>query len=227
MSKDTAIQKLFDAGAHVGFSRARRHPSMRSFIFDKKNRADIIDLEKTADCLEQAAHFLKTVAEGGKKVLFVSGKNETKRIVRAAAEKAGMPFVTGRWIGGTLTNFSEITKRVKRLEKLRDDKEKGNLDKYTKKERLLIDREIQELEDVFGGLVSMTERPAALFVVDPRHEAIAVAEAKKMHIPVVALAGSDCDVRAIQHAIPANDTTQKSVSHVVDEIVSGISAAQK
>lgn len=227
MTATTTIQKLFEAGAHFGYTRMRRNPTVVPFIFGQKNRNDIFDLELTQAKLDEAVAFAVELAAKGKDILFVAGKNEARIIVRRAAEKADQPFVCGRWIGGTLTNFKEISKRVRRLDTLRTDKEKGNLDKYTKKERLLIDREIEELDIMFGGIANMRELPAALFVIDPRHEAIAVAEAKSMNIPVIALANTDCNISSITFPIPANDATAKSITFFVDAIVSAISAGKK
>ena len=226
MVDTNTIKKLFEAGAHFGYTRTRRNPTTAPFIFGQKNRNDIFDLELTHKKLEEAKKALAEVVGKGKSVLFVAGKNEARIIMRRAAEKADQPHVTGRWIGGTLTNFKEISKRVKRLETLQGDKEKGNLDKYTKKERLLIDREIEELDDTFGGIVSMKELPGAMFVVDPRHEDIAVREAFALNIPVIALANSDCDLSMIAHPIPANDATAKSITYFVNEVVAALDAGK-
>lgn len=221
------VKQLFDAGAHFAFSRTRRDPSAAPFIFGQKNKNDIFDLEKTADKLDEATKHVADIVSNGKSILFVAGKNEARAIMQRAAEKAEQPFVCGRWIGGTLTNFKEIGKRVKRLETLRSDKEKGNLEKFTKKERLLIDREIADLEDTFGGIVGMKELPAALFVIDPRHEHIAVSEAAVLGIPVIALANSDCDITSIAFPIPANDATAKSIHYFTDAIVKAVEDGKK
>lgn len=157
MSAD--IQTLFDAGAHFALPRARRHPSAARFIFGTKDRTDIFDLQETSARLEAAREFVRSL--GGKQILFVGGKHEVAELVKAAAQASGSPYVAGRWIGGTLTNFKNIRKRIDRLQKLTDERERGELEKYTKRERLLIDREIEELLARFGGLVSMTELPAA------------------------------------------------------------------
>jgi len=222
MTVNTIINKLFEAGAHFGYTRARRNPTIAPFIFGQKNRNDIFDLELTAEKLEEAKAKATELASKGKSILFVGGKNEAHIIMRRAAEKADEPFVCSRWIGGTLTNFKEISKRVKRLETLLADKEKGNLEKYTKKERLLMDREIEDLEATFGGIVSMKELPGAMFVVDPRYEDIAVREAYATGVPVIALANSDCDLRMVAYPIPANDATAKSITLFVNEIVTAI-----
>lgn len=218
MAETLDIGNLFDAGAHFGYGRTRRHPSAFPFIFGTKDQTDIFDLAETVKRLEAACAFVSSLAQKGAQVLFVSGKNESQRIMQAAAERAGMPYSTSRWIGGTLTNFKNIRKRIDRLEKLMAERESGVLEKYTKKERLLLDREIEELLTRFGGLVTMHELPAALFVVDTRHENTAVREANQMKVPVVGLASSDCDFSFVQYPIPGNDTSVRSVKLVVEQI---------
>lgn len=212
------IQTLFDAGAHFGYARARRHPTAVPYIFATKDRTDIFDLEETQKRLDAARAFASSVSGSGKQILFVGGKHEVTEIVRAAAEKAGMPYVAGRWIGGTLTNFKIIRKRIDRLQKLMQERESGELEKYTKRERLLIDREIQELLVRFGGLVTMADLPGALFIIDTRHEDTAVREGNQLNIPIIGLASSDCDFSLTQYPIPANDTSVRSVRLVANAI---------
>lgn len=221
----TDIQTLFEAGAHFALPRARRHPSAAQFIFATRDRTDIFDLEVTEKRLEAARAFARSL--GGKHMLFVGGKHEVSELVKAAAERSGSPYVAGRWIGGTLTNFKNIRKRIDRLQKLMDERERGELEKYTKKERLLIDREIEELLGRFGGLVSMTELPGALFVVDTRHEDTAVREAKQLGIPVIGLSSSDCDFAMVKYPVPANDTSVRSVKLVCDIIAEEVLAGKK
>ncbi len=215
------IQTLFEAGTHFGYARGRRHPTATPYLFGTKDRTDIFDLEETTKRLDTAIAFASALAQGGKQLLFLSGKDESLSVVRGSAERIGMPFVAGRWIGGTLTNFKNIRKRIDRLEKLMAERETGELEKYTKKERLLIDREIDELTARFGGLVKMTDLPAAMFIVDPRHEETAVREANQLHIPVISLASSDCNFSLIQYPIPGNDTSVRSVRFVVEAIAEG------
>lgn len=227
MTTAADIQTLFDAGAHVGFSRTRRHPTAEPFLFTTKDRTDIFDLEETAKRLGQATDFVTALAQAGKQVVFVGGKHEVQALVKSAAEAAGVPYVAGRWIGGTLTNFKNIRTRIDRLEKLMKDRESGELEKYTKKERLMIDREIDELLARFGGIVNVRELPAALFVVDTRHEKTAVKEANQMRIPVIGLSSSDGDFSAIQYPIPANDTSVKAVRLIVTEIAEAYLSGKK
>ncbi len=223
----TDIDTLYSAGAHFGYPRARRHPSAAPFIYTTRDRTDIFDLEETERRLAKAIQFVASLAQAGGQLLFVSGKHESIDIVRRAAERIGTPFVAGRWIGGTLTNFKNIRKRIDRLEKLMAERESGALDKYTKRERLLIDREIEELTARFGGLTNLAKEPAALFVVDTRHEETAVREANQLGIPVVGLSSTDCNYALVQHLIPANDTSIKSVALIVDAIASAYTEGKK
>ncbi len=218
-SKGSKIDELFKAGAHFGFLKSRRHPSSKPFLFGVKNNVDIFDLEKTELELNKVLAFIEEQGREGNLMLFVGGKSEARASVENAGSTLNMPFVAGRWIGGTLTNFSEIKKRVAKLEQLQTEKEKGELAKYTKKERLLIDRDIAKLTIFFSGLSLMKALPKLVIVVDPKKESIAVLEAKKMKIPVVAIAGADCNLYDVDYAIPANDASQKSISYILGEIV--------
>ena len=219
-NSDKIIEEMFKAGAHFGYSRSRRHPTASPYIFGVKNRVEIFDLVKTADLLKNALDFVSGLAKEDRQILFVGGKNEARDLIKNAAISIDMPYVAGRWIGGTFTNFPEIKKRISKLEELTKQREKGELSKYTKKERLIIDRNIANLERFFSGLLLMKEMPKAIFVIDPKNEAIAVTEAKKMGIPVIALAGSDCDIKDVDYPIAANDSSISSISFFVGEIVS-------
>lgn len=219
---ETLVNDMFSAGAHVGYSKTRRHPSARPFIFDSRQKKDIIDLEQTAGQLDTVLEFLKELQGTDKQVLFVGTKPEARRIVREAAELIDMPYVTERWLGGTLTNNSEIKKRVERLIKLQDQSEKGELVAANKKERLMLGREIERLETKFGGIRTMKKTPVALFVVDPKKEEIAVTEARQMNIPVIALANTDCDISLLNHPIVANDTNVSSIAFFVKKIADAL-----
>jgi small subunit ribosomal protein S2 len=222
------IKTLYDAGAHFGYPRTRRHPTAESFLYTTKDRTDIFDLEETQKRLDAAKAFVASLSAQGKPILFVGGKNEAMAIVKSAAEKIGQPFVAGRWIGGTLTNFKNIRKRIERLERLTADRDSGELEKkYTKKEQLLLSREIEGLEFRFGGITKMSDLPGALFVVDSRHEKTAVEEANQLRIPVIALSSSDCDFSKVQFPIPGNDTSVKSISLVVNEIADAYQEGRK
>ncbi len=218
-TKSDAVQGMFAVGAHFGVAKSRRHPSNRENIFGQKESIDIFDLEKTETYLENAKAFAKKLGQEQKVLLFVGGKPESKHVVERIAKQIQAPYAVGRWIGGTLTNYSEIKKRVARLVTLLADREAGALSKYTKLERLLIDREIKKLEEMYGGITSLGETlPHAVFVVDPRREAIVVREAKTKKIPIIALATSDCDISAIEFPIPANDSALKSITFFTEAI---------
>ena len=216
----TLIESLFKAGAHFGYSRSRRHPSTLKYLFGAKGGVEIFDLEKTAELVEKAKTFVRGIAADRGVVLFVGGKAEAREAVIRTAESLNLPFSAGRFIGGSLTNWSEIKKRVERLVDLSDKREKGELAKYTKLERLLIDREIDDLTTMFGGLRGMTKLPSAMVVIDPRREKIAVTEARKMKIPVIALLNSDCDATEVNYPVAANDATLASVQLFLSEIKS-------
>lgn len=216
---DPVIHALFAVGAHFGYRRSRRHPSAVPFIFGVKGTVEIFDLEKTRGALAAAETFVAGLAKAGKTLLFVGGKKEAGEAVFAGASALGMPYVASRWIGGTLTNFGQIRGRVDKMLDLISKREKGELAKYTKKEQLLISREIEGLEELFKGLIPLKALPAALFVVDPRAEETAIREAHKQKIPVVALANSDCDMNAITQPIPGNDASRASIAFFVERIV--------
>lgn len=212
------IQDMFSAGAHFAFSKARRHPTFKPFIFGAKNGTEIIDLEKVEKNLNDAINFVSDLAKEKKTILFVGSKSEAKDIARASALSINMPYVSSRWIGGTLTNFDQIKKRVARLDDLVTKKENGELTKYTKKERLLLDREVDNLTRFFEGLRTLSKLPDALFIIDSKKEHIALAEAVKMGIKVISLSSSDCDLSKINFPIPANDSSRASIEYFVKKI---------
>ena len=212
-------KEMLAAGAHFGYSKTKRHPSAKSYVFTTKNNTDIIDITKTEEMLARATAFVKSLGAEKKTILFVSGKPEAKNIMEAAAVKLGMPYVENRWIGGTLTNFTQIKKRIDVLIDLKNKKEKGLLDKYTKKEQSDFARQIEKMQKSFGGLVGMTKRPDALFIIDTRKEKIALTEANMTKLPVVSLSNTDNDLAGINYPIVANDASRTSVKFFVDKIV--------
>jgi small subunit ribosomal protein S2 len=219
-TNSTLIQRLFNAGSHFGFKKRRRHPTVVPYLFTTKEGVDIFDLEKTAASLESVKELLKQAGLAGKTVLFVSTKDESSKIVKRIAESAGAPYVTNRWIGGMLTNQSEIKKRINRLEALNNETVSGELErKYTKKERVMIGREITKLNFNFGGIVAMNKAPDYILVVDPRHDHIAVTEASVRNIPIIGIMSSDCDASKIAFPIVVNDSLQTSVTLVLEELV--------
>jgi len=212
------LDELFKAGAHFGFGKSRRHPSATPYIFGSKNKVDIFDLEKTQESLEKACDFVSKLAANKAIILFVGGKNEAQEIIKEEAEKIGMPYLASRWIGGTLTNFFEIRKRIDIMLDLLSQKEKGELVKYTKKERLLIDKKIEKLQKMFDGIKNMTTLPKALFIIDPRFEETALREAQNLSIPVIALCSSDNNIANIDYPILANDSNMASIKFFVEKI---------
>ncbi len=226
-NNEGVIKELAKVGAHFGCSRARRHPSVFSRVFGFKNRSTIIDLTKTIEDLERAKDFLKTLSAEGKQVLFVGTKNEAREVIRRAAAQISMPFVDERWIGGTFTNFPQIRQRIDRMQDLKSKDQKGELSVYTKKERLLIGREIANLERYFLSLSDMAKLPAAVIVVDSEAEKIVINESIHSHIPVIALAGPDCDVRPIAYPIVANDSSRESIAYIINQLVEAYKKGKK
>ena len=221
--KDTEnimIKTLFSVGAHFGFVKSRRHPSVEPFIFGSKNNFEIFNLEKTSKALEKALAFVEEKGKEGAKALWIGGKSEAREAIQKAGTELEMPYVAGRWIGGTLSNFSEIKKRIAKLEELLEQREKGELSKYTKKEKLLVDRKINKLTIYFGGLSHMKSLPKFVVIIDSKKEYTAVAEARKMRIPIIALAGSDSNLYELDYAIPGNDSSRQTISFILKEIVS-------
>ncbi len=221
MSKDTLegkIDSMFKAGVHFGYSKTRRHPSTSQYIFGTKNKNDIIDLEKSAALLATAETFMSELGKGMKTVLFVGVKPESKRAVIDTAMALDMPYVSERWIGGIITNFGEIKKRIATLEELREKREKGELDMYTKKERLLIDLKIEKLTKYFGGLTGLKKAPDALFIIDTKREHIAMTEARKSGIPVISISNTDSNIKGIDFPVVANDASVSSITYLMNEV---------
>lgn len=221
------IDALFNAGAHIGFGRSRRHASVRSQIFGAKAGVDIIDITTTAKQLEAAkAEIAKAVATG-RPVLFVGAKTEVADLITEAAQEAGMPFVASRWIGGTLTNWTEIKKRTSRMKDLEAMFAKGDLvEKYNKKERLMLARELKRLNADFGGIKSLEGAPSAMIIVDSKNEAIAATEASKVRVPVIALCGTDNDITKVSTPVVMNDASRASVKFFLDTMVEAVKAAK-
>lgn len=218
MSTQNIIEEMFRSGVHYGYSKSRRHPSVSSYVFTTKNGVDIINIEKTEELLLKALEAVSKFAASGKTILFVGTKPEARQQIIETALALNMPYVGERWVGGALTNFPEIKKRIVKLLDLRSQKEKGELDKYTKKERLLIDKEMEDMTRNFQGLSGITRTPDALFVVDPKKEHIAVTEAKKMKLPIIALLNTDCNLKQVDFPIVANDASVSSITFFLSKI---------
>ena len=220
------LTALLEAGAHFGHQTRRWNPKMGKYIFGAKNNIHIIDLVQTETMLGEAQKFLSSVVAGGGTVLFVGTKRQARPIITEVATKTGMPYVTERWLGGMLTNFATISDRVKYLKKLESQKESGELATRTKKENLLIDDEIAHLNHVLGGIREMRRLPEALFVVDVPREGIAIAEARKLNIPVVAIVDSNADPDLVDYIIPANDDAIRSIKFIVGSIGDAVASAR-
>ncbi len=226
-NNSTLIERLFSVGAHFGFKKSRRHPTVAPYLYGTKEGNDIFDLEQTATLVATAAEKLKEAGLLGKTVLFVGTKTEVVTLVKTAAEKVAMPYVTNRWIGGMLTNFSEIKKRINRLGELESGTASGELErKYTKKERMVLGREATKLEHNFKGISALTKTPDLMVVVDPRHDHIAIKEARVMKVPVVGIMSSDCDVSLVDFPILVNDSLKGSVSAVLEELTKALAEGQ-
>jgi small subunit ribosomal protein S2 len=206
-----SLRQLLEAGVHFGHQTRRWNPKMRQYIYGEKNGIHIIDLQLTARAAVDASQFISNVASQGKPVLFVGTKRAAQDIVREESQRAGMFFVNHRWLGGTLTNYQTVRKSVERLLMLERASAEGRLDLLTKKEALGLTREMTKMERALGGIKEMTSLPGALFVIDPRKEHIAVREAKKLSIPVIALCDTNCDPSQVDFVIPGNDDAIRSI----------------
>ena len=221
------VAELLAAGTHFGHLTRRWNPKMRPYIFMERNGIHIIDLMKTQSLLEDACNALANIIAEGKKILFVGTKKQAKDVIREAAEKTGQFYVSERWLGGSLTNFTTIRKSVKRLTNIEKMETDGTLEKLTKKEGLFLAREKEKLHNVLSGVVEMTRLPGALFVVDVKKESIAVKEAKRLAIPVFAIVDSNCDPDDIDFVIPGNDDAIKSVQVIVQRIAEAVSEGKE
>lgn len=214
MSKLPTLIEMLQSGMHFGHTSSRWHPKMKPFIYGEKSGIHIIDLEKTQFQLERALTLMKEIVSRGGVILFVGTKIQAKDIVRKYAESCDMPFVTERWLGGTLTNFHQLKETLKRLKMLKDQREKGELKKYTKKEQIILGREIEEKEKKVGGIQHLTRIPDAIFVIDIRTEKTAVQEANATHTKVIALCDTNVNPSGVDAIIPGNDDATKSIELV-------------
>ena len=205
------MKQLLEAGVHFGHQTRRWNPKMAPYIFTERNGIYIIDLQKTVRMLDDAYNFVKSVAANGDEILFVGTKKQAGDSIREEAERAGIPFVNARWLGGMMTNFKTIRRRIDRLTQLRQMETDGTFDRLPKKEVVKLNLEIEKLEKFMGGIKNMKKLPKAMFIVDPRKERIAVAEAKKLNIPIVAIVDTNCDPDEIDYIIPGNDDAIRAV----------------
>ena len=225
MAQAASVEELLKAGAHFGHLTRRWNPKMKDFIFMQRNGIHIIDLKKTHALLQETLDAIGKVARSGKKILFVGTKKQAQDIIRNEALRCGMPYVTHRWLGGMLTNFSTVRKSIARMEEINKMRVDGTYDNITKKERLMLDREYEKLEKVMGGISGLGRTPGAIFVVDIVKESIAISEAMKLNIPIFAIVDTNCDPDIPDYIIPANDDAAKAIhlitANVADAIIEG------
>ena len=226
-----SMKQLLEAGVHLGHQTRRWNPKMAQYIFTERNGIYIIDLQKTVKKLEEAYLFVRDAAADGSDVLFVGTKKQAQDSVKEEAIRCGMPYVNARWLGGMLTNFNTIKRRIKRLEQLKKMEADGTFDLLPKKEVIKLKLEIEKLEKFMGGIVNMKKQPAAMFIVDPRKERIAVQEAHKLGIPIVAIVDTNCDPDEIDYVIPGNDDAIRAVRLIAgamaDAVIEGRQGEQE
>lgn len=217
-----AMKQLLEAGVHFGHQTRRWDPKMAEYIFQARNGIHIIDLQKTSKKLDEAYAFVKEQAEEGKTVLFVGTKKQAQECMKEAALKCGMFYVDQRWLGGMLTNFGTIQKRIQRLKDLEAMEQDGTFDVLPKKEVILLKKEMEKLERNLGGIKEMNELPGVIFLVDPKKERIAILEAKKLGIPVVGLVDTNCNPEEVDYAIPGNDDAIRAVKLIADVMANAV-----
>ncbi len=222
MALPDIIRELLENGVHFGHLSKHWNPKMKKFIFGKKKNVYIIDLEKTAQKIQEAKEFVKQKAKEEGRILFVATKRQLRSTIRELATSCGMPYVSERWIGGLLTNFSTIRSRVNRYLELLEQREKGGFDAIVKKEVVKLNREIERMEKRYSGVTLLDEFPSCVFVVDPKKEIACIREANKLSIPVVALIDTDADPETINYPIPGNDDSIKSVKYVTSCVVEAV-----
>ena len=217
-----SMKQLLEAGVHFGHQTRRWNPKMAEYIFTERNGIYIIDLQKTVRKLEEAYNFIRDLTEQGKSVLFVGTKKQAQESVKEEAIRCGAYYVNARWLGGMLTNFTTIRRRVNRLKQLREMQENGTFDLLPKKEVIKLNLEIEKLEKFLGVIKDMKDLPGALFIVDPRKEKIAVAEAKKLGIPIIAIVDTNCDPDEVDYVIPGNDDAIRAVKLLAGVMANGV-----
>ena len=217
-----AMKQLLEAGVHFGHQTRRWNPKMAEYIFTERNGIYIIDLQKTVKKIEEAYDFIRSVAADGGEILFVGTKKQAQETIKEEAVRVGMHYVDARWLGGMLTNFKTIKKRIERLAQLHKMEEDGTFDLLPKKEVIGLRGEMDKLEKYLGGIKDMKKAPAAIFIVDPRKERIAIAEAKKLNIPIVAIVDTNCDPEDVDYVIPGNDDAIRAVKLVVSTIANAV-----
>ncbi|HEU5140848.1 MAG TPA: 30S ribosomal protein S2 [Bacillales bacterium] len=222
-----SMKQLLEAGVHFGHQTRRWNPKMKSYIFTERNGIYIIDLQKTVKKVEEAFNFVKDLSADGGKILFVGTKKQAQHSVKDEAERAGMFYVNHRWLGGTLTNFETIRKRIKRLIDIEKMEEDGTFEVLPKKEVVLLSKERDRLQKFLGGIKEMNTLPDAVFIIDPRKERIAVAEARKLDIPIIAIVDTNCDPDEIDYVIPGNDDAIRAVKLLTSKMADAVLEANQ
>ena len=217
-----AMKQLLEAGVHFGHQTRRWDPRMRPYIYTDRNGIYIIDLQKTAKKIDEAYAVLKSIVDEGKTVIFVGTKKQAQECVKEEAERCGMYYVNQRWLGGMLTNFDTIKKRVERLKALETMETDGTFDVLPKKEVIILKKEMEKLEKNLGGIKNMTEIPGAMFVVDPKKERIAILEARKLGIPVIGLVDTNCNPEDVDYVIPGNDDAIRAIKLIVEAMANAV-----
>ncbi len=221
------MKQLLESGVHFGHQTRRWNPKMDDYIFTERNGIYIIDLQQTVSLIDKAYDFVKEMVGKGKTVLFVGTKKQAQETIKVEAERCGMPYVNQRWLGGMLTNFKTIKKRIGRLNELEDMEEEGLFDVLPKKEVVELNKEMDKLERFLGGIREMKKLPDVVYVTDPRKEAIAVAEARKLNIPVVSIVDTNCDPDLIDYIIPGNDDAIRAVKLISNVIAEAVLAGKQ
>ena len=225
--KGILLKDLLEAGVHFGHQSSRWHPQMKPYLYGVRDGVHVFDLIKTKKELDKACDFVRQLTAQGQTIIFAGTKRQAQAIIKEEAKKAGVPYVSQRWLGGTLTNWEQIKKSIDKLKKMKEEREKGEFKKYTKKEQLLLDREIARLEKFFGGLVTLESPPEAVFVVDTHKEVAVVKEAKKKGIKIVGLVDSNSDPREIDYVIPGNDDAVGSIKVLVAAVAEAARIGQE
>ncbi|EKD78673.1 MAG: 30S ribosomal protein S2 [uncultured bacterium] len=222
-TQTVTVQDMLTAGIHFGHKPSKKHPKMDRFVFGVRQGINIIDLERSKEQLDTILPTIEEMAAMGKTILFLGTKRQAQAIVKAAAERIGMPYITERWLGGLLTNYGHVGNLMKKLTQLKSERDQGLWqDRYTKKEQLMFEREIEDLTKVVGGVEQMIKLPDAVFVVDCKKEKTAIKEANRMHIPVIAMVDTNVNPEKVTYPIPGNDDGVKSITYIVEQVAAAV-----
>lgn len=221
------LLEMLKAGVHFGHQKSRWHPKMEKFIFGARNGVHIIDLEKTQEQLEKALNYVKTLAGKGQVILFVGTKRQARAIIKEAAEKCEMPYLVERWIGGLLTNFEEVKRRLKKYHNLKEQFASGEIEKYTKKEQVTMKKQLEKMDKYLMGLTKLEKMPDAVYIADMRTEKTALAETERTEVPTVAVCDTNTNPEKVNYAIPANDDAVNSIKMIADMVAEAVNEGRK